>query len=185
VRSVLKSGFVDYSSADVEYLQKFGEWEDIPLIMASVDRPDSSHSFGINTWLSSAFATDSSKYRLAARAIYGMGRTRLAELLTLAAPNRLLSHLVVESSDKGFRALSDASIFRLFISEDDGVRKAAALKCVRSLAKGRLKAILENYVLGDQRRYYNVIHWLDLGISLPHDTAVQAAEKVITKSWRE
>jgi hypothetical protein len=184
VRSVLKSGFVDYSDADVEYLRKFGEWEDIPLIMASVDRPDSCRGFGgINTLLSSA--ADSSKYRITARAIYGMGRTRLAELLTLATPNRLLSHLIVESSDKGFRTLSDASIFPLLISEDDGVRKAAALKCVRSLPKGRLKAILESYVSGDQQRYYNVIHWLDLGISVPHDRAVQAAGKVITKSWRE
>jgi hypothetical protein len=179
VRMILKSGFVDYSEADVEYLRKFGEWEDIRLIVASVDRPDS----GLNTLLSS-FA-DSAKYRIAARAIYSLGRTRLAELLTMAMPSRLLSHLIVESSDKVFRVLSDTSLSPLLFSEDDGVRKAAALKCVRSLPKTRLKAILEDYVSGERQIYYNVVHWLDLGVSAPRHRAVLAAEKVIAKVWRE
>jgi hypothetical protein len=178
---ILKSGFVAYSDADVEYLRRFGEWEDILLIVASVDRPAS----GLNTLSLLSSVADGSQYRMAARAIYAMGRTRLAELLTLPAPSRLLSHLIVEASDKGFRALSDASIFPLLVSEDDGVRKAAALKCVRSLPKRRLKTILEDYISRDAHRYYNVVHWLDLGVSAPRDWAVRAAEKVIAKGWRE
>ena len=35
VREALKSGFVDYSADDIEYLGRFGEWEDISLIIGS------------------------------------------------------------------------------------------------------------------------------------------------------
>ena len=36
VRAALKTGFVPYSAADIEYLRQFGEWEDIPLIIGAV-----------------------------------------------------------------------------------------------------------------------------------------------------
>ncbi|MBK9594302.1 MAG: hypothetical protein IPO57_02690 [Rhodocyclales bacterium] len=41
VRDVMRSGFVDYSSADLQYLKRFGAWEDIPCIIASLDRASS------------------------------------------------------------------------------------------------------------------------------------------------
>ena len=41
VRDVMRSGFVDYSSADLLYLKRFGSWEDIPYIIASLDRTSS------------------------------------------------------------------------------------------------------------------------------------------------
>jgi hypothetical protein len=176
IRRILKSGFVAYSGADIEYLRQLGEWEDIPLIISSVDRPD----YSISLWS----ITDDSKYRTAARAIYSMGRGRLAELFVLEMPSQLLSHLIVGVSDKNFRTLTDNSIIALFLSEHERVRKAAALKCVRSLPKGRVKQLLDDYVSPDKQRYYNVIHWLDPGISVPRDRALQAVEKVIVRGWR-
>ncbi|MDD5319249.1 MAG: DUF4062 domain-containing protein [Methylococcales bacterium] len=175
VRLLLKSGFVDYSPADIEYLRKFGEWEDILLIIDSVKR----HESGDNNLLLSA--SDEPKYRTAARAIYALGRTRLHEVLAMSAPSKLLSQLIVEISAKAFRNLSDVSITLLLQSEDDAVRKSAALKCVRSLTKGRVDKLLTEYVSGGQHRYYNVVHWLDFGVSTPRDRAVLAAEKVLNK----
>lgn len=180
VRSILKNGFINYSDTDVEYLRKFGEWEDITLIVTLIDRPDSNNRPN----LLSSFSDDS-KYRNAARAIYTIGRARLAELLSLPMPSRLLSHVIVQSSDKGFHALNDSTISPLLLSEHQEVRKATALKCVRSLPKSRLRTILQDYISGDQQRYYNVVHWLDLGVSAPRDRAVIAAEKAIAKGWRE
>jgi hypothetical protein len=145
----------------VEYFRKFGEWEDIPLIIALVERPDA----GRNSLL--AFVQDNSKYRAAARAIYEIGRTRFSELLGIPAPGRLLAHLVVQASDRVFRALSDVSITVLLRSENDSVRKAAALKSVRALPKARVAGILTDYLSAEERRYYNVVHWLDLGVSAP------------------
>jgi hypothetical protein len=112
-----------------------------------------------------------------------MGRTRLSELLVVPSPGRLLAHLVAEASDKVFRALSDASLTILLGSHDASVRKAAALKCVRALPKGRVTKILADYVSPGQDRYYNVVHWLDLGASAPRDRALLAAEKILTKEW--
>jgi hypothetical protein len=176
IRAVLKSDFVAYSDADIEYLRKFGEWEDIPLIIASVKRP------AIGLSLLSDF--DESKYRLAARAIYHIGKARLAEVLTLDMPSQLLAYLIVEVPDKGFRSLTDLSLKPLLHAENDKVRKATALKCIRSLPKTRVRHILEDYTAGDASRYYNVIHWLDLGVSAPKDTAARAADKVIAADWR-
>lgn len=175
VRVALKSGFIDYSAADTEYLRKFGEWEDIPLIIDSAGRPEA----GFGSLLISAF--DDSKYQTAARAIYALSRTRLSEVLTMQMPSKLLSHLIAETSEKAFRNLSDASIFILLRSESDVVRKTAALKCVRVLTKKRVAELLNNYVSGDQYRYYNVVHWLDFGVSTPRERALLAAEKALNK----
>jgi hypothetical protein len=178
VRKALKSDFVDYSAADVEYLRRFGEWEDIPLVIDSVARSESGRSSLILS------ALDDSKYRTAARAIYALGRTRLPEVLAMQIPSRLLSHLIVATSDKAFRGLSDNSVTLLLRSENDAVRKAAALKCIRALPKDRVAKLLADYISGDQYRYYNVVHWLDFGVSIPRDRALLAAEKVLNKEWR-
>jgi hypothetical protein len=179
VRQALKSGFVDYSDADVEYLRRFGEWEDIPLVIAAVERPDA----GRNTLL--YFEQDDSKYRIAARAVYEIGRTRFSELLAIPAAGRLLAQVVIQASDKVFRTLADTPIVALLRSQDDSVRKAAALKSVRALPKAQVAKILADYLSENERRYYNVVHWLDLGMSAPRDRALAAVEKAIDKEWRQ
>jgi hypothetical protein len=178
VREALKSGFVDYSSVDVDYLRKFGEWEDIQLIIDSLKRPEA----GRSTLLLSS--VDDYKYQTAARAIYTLGQSRLAEILAMPAPNQLLTCLIDRTSDKAFRSLSDVSITLLFRSEDDAVRRTSALKCVRSLPRRRIAKLFDQYSSGDEDRYYNVIHWLDFGISTPRDRALRAAQKVLNKAWQ-
>ena len=51
------------------------------------------------------------------------------------------------------------------------------------LTKTRVVKILAAYVLPGEQYYYNVVHWLDLGASLPKDRAESAAKKVIRKEW--
>jgi hypothetical protein len=173
VRQLLGSGFVGYSDLDVEYLRKFGEWQDIPLVIDLVEGPSPIFTL----------TTAETKYRASARAIYSLGRSRLPELLALAMPSRLLSHLIVEASDKGFRLLDDPSIFALLFSQHDEVRKAAVLKCIRSLPKNRLKKLLDGYLSSDGLQYYNVIYWLDFGISAPRDRAVKAVQRTAARTW--
>ncbi len=179
VRSALKSGFVDYSVADVEYLRKFGEWEDIPAIIEAVQRPDAKPNRSI-FWSES----DNSKYRAAARAIYALGRTRLPEVLSMPAPSGLLAHLVAEIANRAFRILGDEPIMTLLHSEADQVRKSAAIKCVHALPRRRVAKLLASYISGDKFRYYNVVHWLDFGVSTPRVRALRGAENVLNKEWR-
>jgi len=101
----------------------------------------------------------------------------------MLTPGRLLSHVVLEVTDKQFRTLSDASITTLMQLEIDYVRKAVALKCIRALPKRRVSKLLSDYVSGDQYRYYNVVHWLDFGVSVPKDRVPNALEKVSRAEW--
>jgi len=112
-----------------------------------------------------------------------MGRQRLAELLAIPAPAQLTAQLIVVASDTMFRGLTNETIITLFLSEFATVRKSTALKCVRALSKTRITKLLEAYISGDGQRYYNVIHWLDLGVSAPKDIGKAAAEKAIRKEW--
>jgi hypothetical protein len=177
VRTALKSEFVAYSDADVEYLRKFGEWEDVPLIIAEVQRPDY-----VRSTILGSRASDR-RFRTAARAVYAMGRNRLSELLMIPGSGELISQLVLVAADENFRALDDEAINKLLLSEHDTVRKAAGLKCVRALPKKRLIKILNDYDSPDAYRYYNVIHWLDMGASAPSTLARKAAGKAIEITW--
>jgi hypothetical protein len=179
VRLALKSGFVGYSDADIEYLRKFGEWEDIPLIIDSIDRPN----YGANSSPSSI--SDATKYRIGARVIHTLGRNRLSEVFAMSAPSKLMSQLIIEASDKAFRNLSDATINLLLRSEYDVVRKFAAVKCIKVLPKRRIEKLLNDYISSGNSYYYNVVHWLDFGVSTPKDRALKAAEKVLNKDWRD
>ena len=175
VRQALRSGFIGYSATVIEYLLKFGEWEDIPLIINSVSHAEPKQ-------ISSLWSgTDEPEYRSAAHAIYVLGRTRLAEVLAMPMSSKLLSQLLLETSDKAFRDLSEASVNLLLRSEDDVVRKTAALKCVRALPKKRIAKLLADYISIGKLRYYNVVHWLDFGVSTPRDRASLAAEKALNK----
>lgn len=175
VRLTLKSGFITPSLLDIEYLRKFGEWEDIPLVIDLIGRP----GFEYNIAWSVAF--DETKNRIAARTIYELGRGRLPELLAMPALGKLLTQCILEIPDKAFGKLSNESINLLLRSENDSVRKSASLKCVKSLPKGRIAKLLKHYVSDGEFRYYNVIHWLDFGVSTPKDRASLAAKKVFNK----
>jgi hypothetical protein len=92
--------------------------------------------------------------------------------------------LIVAGSDRALRDISDDAIIKtLLLSENSVVRKAAALKCIRALPRGRLRGILQKYIALDQRYYYNVIHWLDFGVSSPRNVAIAGARKAIAKEW--
>ena len=166
---------MNYSDIDIRYLQKNGEWEDIRLIIELVERPSPGA-----TLLS---MPSNERYRAAASAIYSLGRNRIEELFAVAMPGRLLAYLIAEATDVGFRSLENQTMSRLLHSDYDEVRKAAALKCVRSLSKTRISSLLSDYISGDTKRYYNVTHWLDLGVSIPKGRAQQAAGKVIELTW--
>jgi hypothetical protein len=170
---MLVSGKVDYSAADLRYLEKFGQWCDIPLVIASLDRPEYGRKY-----TSILSIVSSTKYEDAARTLYGLGKHRLNDLLTTTMPGQLLACLIRLISDKAFQSLADADIVSLMRSETDEVRKLTSLKFVRAFPRRKIKKFLEDYMAADQF-YYNVIHWLDFGISVPRERMLHAAGKVL------
>lgn len=173
VRSMLSNGNVDYSGTDLQYLAKFGQWRDIPLVIASLDRPD----YG-RRGASMLFLAGVTRYEDAARTLYALGKHRLNELLTTEMPGLLLARILPLIPDKAFQGLSDVDVARLTRSESEAVRKLSALKFVRTRARRDVKQFLEKYMAADHF-FYNVIHWLDFGISVPRERMLRAAGDVL------
>lgn len=176
VRNMLVSGGVDYSPGDLRYLAKFGQWCDIPLVIASLDRPE----YGRNA-ASILSIGSSTKYADAARTMYALGKHRLNDLLATTMPGRLLARIIPLIPDKAFQGLADVDIAPLMRSETEDVRKFASLKYVRTFPRRRVKQFLEDYMAADQV-YYNVIHWFDFGLSVPKERLLRAAGKALAEA---
>jgi len=173
VRTMLASGGVDYSAADLQYIAKFGQWCDIPLVIASLDRPEY-----VRKYPSILSIAGSTKHEDAARTMYALGKHRLNDLLATTMPGHLLARIIPLIPDKAFQGLADADIGPLMRSETEDVRKFASLKYVRAFPRRRVKQFLEDYMAADQF-YYNVIHWFDFGVSVPMERMLRAAGKAL------
>lgn len=173
VRTMLASGSVNYSVADLQYLAKFGQWCDIPLVIASLDRPE----YGRKPTSILSIANNT-KYEDAARTLYAIGKHRLNDLLATTMPGHLLARIIPLIPDKSFQGLADAGIVTLMRSETEDVRKFASLKYVRAFSRRQVKQFLEKYMAGDQF-YYNVIHWFDFGMSVPRERLLRATGKAL------
>ncbi len=173
VRSMLADGDVDYSAADLRYLAKFGQWCDIPLVIAALERPEHGRKYA--SLLSIGGGT---RYADSARTLYALGKHRLNDLLGLPISGYLLSRIIPLIPDKSFQLLPEGVIAPLLRSESEDVRKFAALKVIRAFPRRRVKNFLEDYMAADQF-FYNVIHWLDFGISAPRERMLRAAGKAL------
>jgi hypothetical protein len=170
VRKVLLSGFVEGSEADISFFARWGSWEDIETvasITSSRNKAQSLLAIGLSSELTG----------VAGRAVYKIGKDRLRELVEMGLSTSLLVQVILEASDVKFRNLSDDQILKLLGSDNDVLRKAVCLKCVRALPKARVIKLLDRYHSNDDRIYYNVTCWLDLGVSIASERAKKAAEK--------
>ena len=167
----LRSGYAGTSEADAKYLRKHGRWEDIPLLA----KPDMSYLGGNPLGGYEDFRHQTAK------AILAMSREHsISELFALNVPEVTLKKTIQLCAESRFSQISDDALFGLLNHESEDVRKAASIKTVRAFSKRRIKTILYAYVSGDKYRYYNVIHWLDLGASMPRDEARKIARTSAT-----
>lgn len=178
VRIALKTDLIEYSESVTEYLSKFGDWSDVPFIMNLAGA--SAHSLSILSSESSAVK----KNRHAAKALIAIAGKDVSRLLNTEMKKELMAQIIVELSDARFRSLMSQSVHKLFMAEKSEVRKAAVLKAIRVLSKQVLAKLLNEYVSKKGSRYYNVIHWLDFGVSVPRSQAVTAVDEIISATWR-
>lgn len=173
IRKVISAGEVFYSAAAIEFLRDFGEWQDISLIISHVNGPH----LGEAAFLGLEEQRDRS--RIAAEGILSLGEGRPREMFSLDIPADVMTEILKVYPLKKFAALSDQTLMALLHSKSDRVRKVAALTCVRILAKKRVHGLLERHFQSEVDRYYNVVHWLDLGISLPSAEAKAIARRAL------
>ena len=159
VRKVMDRWEVESSKEVLAYFARFGTWEDVERILKLKAKAETQ-----TTLLGGAQVR---KDKGIGKALYASGKMRMVDLLDKIHSNEALSAVIEVSSRKVFAGLSDDILLKLMNSENDDVRKAAALKCLEVLSKTRVRKLFSRYMKGEEYRYYNVIHWLDLGASMP------------------
>ena len=168
IRGNLQGGHAGTLKADAEYLGKHGEWTDIPLL-ANVEGaiPDGSLN---------PLADYEDFRREVAKAVLNISREHsISELFSLELPAVILKKTLELCPESRFSNIPRDTLFGLLNHESLEVRKAASIKAVQALSPERVKSLLHEYVSGGKYGYYNVIHWLDLGVSMPRDEALKVA----------
>ena len=165
IRGNIQSGYVKVSKEDIKYLEKHGEWIDIRLLL-NVEIG----AIELLVYSYEDFQEDTAK------TIIKISRGRsVSELLALETPPVILKKTIELCAESRFSKISNDILFKLLYHESPDIRKAASIKVVLTFSAKRIKAILHEYVSGDKSRYYNVIHWLDLGASMSRDDARKVA----------
>lgn len=159
IKSFIKNNnFEGCGLSEIKYLKKFGDWDDINLIISIVEK----NSFGKLLLSSSVSANEMTC--VGAEAMYYLGRHRIIDLLNLNMPSSLKGKIIRNLSRKVFLQLEENYVINnLLLSKLDDIRMGALEQCVKCFGKDRLLKTLKYYVtLGSY--YYDVVHWLDFSI---------------------
>ena len=174
VRATVDNCDITSSKNILRFMGRHGDWTDVPRILTLYQRR---YSNAINT----LFIPSDEWTRPTAQALYAIGKSRLADLLQLEIDNSVRRALILQFSQKDVAKLSDGYLINLLNDADDQFRKGLALKCALSLTQARVRKLLDKYTKQDGQRYYNSIHWLDLGASMTRDTVKSVASFELPK----
>lgn len=168
IRGNLRDGYAGACKLDAEYLERHGEWTDIPVLA-------NAEGSGLGAALPMSSGNEEFEGGVA-KAITSIGKKHaISDLLLIDMPAAILKRVIAQSSESRFASISQDTLLTLFNHKADAVRKAAAVLSVRAFPVKRTKKILREYIVSDNHRYYNVIHWLDLGASMRRSEARKVA----------
>jgi hypothetical protein len=168
IRANLRDGYAGSSMLDAKYLGRHGEWTDIPLLAKAV---------GPRLGATLLTTSDDEEFQVeVARAITSIGKKHsVSDLLSIEMPATILKKTIEQCAESRFAQISRDALLFLLDHKSEEVRKAAAVLAVRAFPAKRIKSILREYVGNEKYRYYNIIHWLDLGASMRRDDARKVA----------
>ena len=159
VREVIDRQEIEVSGGVHQYLARFGSWDDMERILKLGEKVK-----GGSTLLGADY-TKAKVKNLMAEALAKIGRARFVDLLERLRSHALLHGVIKAVSGRVFMRLSDEKVLELMRVDDEDVRKVTALRCLQLLPKSRITRLLEEYM--EEKKYYNAIHWLDLGSTMP------------------
>jgi hypothetical protein len=155
----------------LEFLARFGDWQDVDRILRlGRDGEESRNAL--------AFAIISLPEERAA-ALLSVGKSRIADLLSLDLDTGIRTAILKQVSKSTFVSLADDLILRELAHTNSESRAIVALRSVQDFSKARVTALLDSYVNNAEYRFYNSIHWLDLGASLPSKVSKSIARRVL------
>ncbi|PHQ72369.1 MAG: hypothetical protein COB93_00365 [Sneathiella sp.] len=164
---------VDGTENVLKYLARFGDWSDIERIKNLGD--NQSKRVSLLSIAKSSFPEEK------ANAILALSKNRVADMFALELDGTIRKCLVKVLSKKAIANLSDEVLLKELSREGDEYRIIVAIRCVQSLPKKRINSLLNQYVDSDAQRYYNSVHWLDLGASIPQRLVKTIAERKLAR----
>ena len=167
VRKTLSNPYTGLTPTTVAFLQTLGDKSDIPLLGKATP---------FTFWTPADLRFES--FDLAVRAILKLNNAGLMDLLTFELSDEVRARLIDLYPAADFGRLRESAILELLLSEIAVVRRAAARKVPTSLARSKVRKLLEAYRDDPNGRYYVVSHWLDLGLGM---TRAQARLVVAAK----
>ena len=162
IRENLETDHSGMSTEDAKYMKKQGEWSDI-------------------SRLSNAVLANYDLHREVATSLLHISHGRpVSDLFSLDLPAVMLVNIVTACPDSRFTEITADALLKLLGHDSLEVRRETALKAVVTLPRKRLKSILDQYIGTRTSHHYNVIYWLDLGVSAPQKDARTVARAART-----
>ncbi|NKK00004.1 DUF4062 domain-containing protein [Rhizobium leguminosarum bv. viciae] len=172
VRMVIEKLELDATDATLDYLARFGDWSDIERIkkMGSYSKTRPTLLGMLDVKLPSQKAST----------IFALGKGRLADLLALDLDSSIRIALAKRLPNKVLLSLKDELLLRELGRDDDRYRSIFALRCVQTLSKARVSSLMDK-LFDSERRFYNSVHWLDLGAAFPSRLAKKIADRALSE----
>lgn len=170
VRKILDGANTVFDAEDAVYLGKFGDWSDADRLLSSVQRPNYAKPM--------SYRSAERGVNAAAKALVKIAKGKEDQLLVKEMPASLLAKVLEVMPQQSLKSVPDQQILQVLVSKSDEVRKIMSVRVVNNLTKTRVTRLLESY----QRlnyRYYNVLHWLDLGVSMPASTVREVTKQAL------
>lgn len=145
----------------INYLKNFGGERDVNTL-AKASRFSVWNEAGRRSVLS---------FDLAALAILKLSTDIFATTLDRNIPTNMRVRLIQLSTAAEFSKVPDDIVISLLLDDDSSLRSAAVRKIPVSMSRRRIRKLLSTYTSKPEGKYYEVIHWLDLGIAYDRVTA--------------
>ncbi|MEC3909439.1 hypothetical protein U5A82_02805 [Sphingobium sp. CR2-8] len=160
VRDLLDQYNISPTIPVIAYLKALGSKDDI-------DRLARTSRF---SWYGIVQEDLEGEFAAAANAILKLAED-FGDLLGRPLPEEMRAKLIQLVPAAEFARLSDQDILSNLVTDDHLVRRATAMKISYSLSRGRIRKLLLAYKADEKGIYYQVTHWLDLGLSYSRSTA--------------
>jgi len=155
-----------------QFLSRFGDWKDVERIL-NLGRDEIERR--------SILSIDIASFpRERAAALVSIGKNRIADLLALEIDATIRRSILKQVPRSTFASLPDQLILRELAHPSSECRAIVAMRCVQILPKGRVSALLDSYIDNADYRFYNSIHWLDLGVAMPSKQSKAVVERELS-----
>lgn len=170
MRTFLRSEHAMLTNNLITYFSRFGDWSDV-LELVKFDKS--------NKWsLIGGKSSISLIKSLLCNSIVKLSSGKVSELLMLNIDANLKKVIIARLTKASINKLSTDEIIRLMNDGNSSIREAICLKYINCAPKERIVHI-QSEILSKETYFYNVVHWLDMGVSLKKEWSINASNRLL------